>query len=149
MRISAFDQHLLDLGRRTTKLLMARQISRADAEDAVGAAFEKVYTLLPNLTVNNLDGWFYRVALNSYLDHYRKTSRLTYIAPPETGSEPPSAHFAELIESLNARDQEVVALKYYYGFSYQEIAMILDAKPATVQKQLARARAKLRHLWEE
>ncbi len=148
MRASAFDHHLLALGQQVINLLQARGISHADAEDAVSAAFEKVYVLLPTLTVTNLDGWFYRVALNSYLDHYRKHQRLAFTAPPETGVEN-ATPFATLIAELSPSDQEVLALKYYYGFTYREIATMLAAKPTSIQKQLARARTKLRQNWEE
>ncbi|WP_179395231.1 RNA polymerase sigma factor [Lacticaseibacillus absianus] len=144
-----FDDHLLALGRQVVARLAVRGISQADAEDAVGTAFERIYQLLPELTLTNLDGWFYRVALNAYLDAWRHRRKEALGAAVPAAAAPPPAQFATLIAPLNARDREILALKYYYGFSYQEIASALTLKPETVKKQLQRARARLRPYLED
>lgn len=146
---SDFDVHLLALGQQVVQRLQARGIQRADAEDAVATAYEKIIILLPNLSVRNFDGWFYRIALNAYLDELRKHRRETLTQQlPESSTLTPQS-FATLIAPLPANQQELVALKYYYGFSYEEIGDLLAIKPASVKTMLARARKQLRGQWEE
>ncbi|MFD1441906.1 RNA polymerase sigma factor [Lacticaseibacillus hegangensis] len=149
MAKSEFDQHLLALGGVVVQRLQARGIQRADAEDAVATAYEKIIVMLPDLSVRNFDGWFYRIALNAFLDSLRRRQNETLNAAiPEPAAASPT-QFAEMLAPLPANQQELLALKYYYGFSYQEIAQLLGLKPASVKTMLARARASLRTKWEE
>lgn len=108
---SDFDAHLLALGQQVVQRLQARGIQRADAEDAVATAYEKIIILLPNLSVRNFDGWFYRIALNACLDELRKHRRETLTQQlPEASTLTPQS-FATLIAPLPANQQELVALK--------------------------------------
>ncbi|WP_225046816.1 RNA polymerase sigma factor [Lacticaseibacillus kribbianus] len=146
---SGFDDHLLALGKRVIGLLVARGVPQADAEDAVGAAFERIYLLLPTLDVQNLDGWFYRVALNAYLDglRHRRREELRDTAPEAPAAAP--ERFSALVAAAPPADRELLALKYYYGFSAVEIAAALNLPPETVKKRLQRARSRLRTTLEE
>ncbi|WP_262316354.1 RNA polymerase sigma factor [Lacticaseibacillus parakribbianus] len=143
MARNGFDDHLLALGKRVIGLLAARGVPHADAEDAVGTAFERIYVLLPTLDVQNLDGWFYRVALNAYLDalRHRRREQLTARVPEPAASAP--EHFSTLVEAAAPADRELLALKYYYGFSVAEIAAALALPPETVKKRLQRSRSRL------
>ncbi|HKR21085.1 MAG TPA: sigma-70 family RNA polymerase sigma factor, partial [Pyrinomonadaceae bacterium] len=48
------------------------------------------------------------------------------------------------IEKLPQAYREIVVLRDIEGFTYQEIAMVLDCPAGTVMSRLGRARAKLR-----
>jgi RNA polymerase sigma-70 factor, ECF subfamily len=50
------------------------------------------------------------------------------------------------IEQLPLEFREIILLREYGEFSYQEIAALLDCRPGTVMSRLARARSKLRTL---
>ncbi|KRN25281.1 RNA polymerase sigma factor [Lacticaseibacillus camelliae] len=131
---SEFDQHLLALGQTVVQRLQARGIQRADAEDAVATAYEKIIILLPRLSVGNFDGWFYRIALNAFLDTLRKHQRETLMDRlPDSATATP-AQFAEMIAPLPDNQQELLALKYYYGFSYEEIAHLLGSSPPALRQ---------------
>ena len=54
------------------KLLLAKGAIKEDAEDIIQNTFYKVYTLLDSLTEDNIRPWFFRVALNEYIDLKRK-----------------------------------------------------------------------------
>lgn len=144
MAESELDLHLLELGQRVEKLLQSRGIQLADAQDAVASAYEKIIILLPSLSVYNLDGWFYRVSLNAYLDQLRKRKHEVITSTLPEGVNITSTVFAELIASLSPKDRELVSLKYYYGFSYEEIGKIMDLRTSSVKTMLARARKRLR-----
>lgn len=53
-------------------LLLAKGAKKEDAEDIIQNTFYKVYTLLDDLTEDNIRPWFFRVALNEYIDLKRK-----------------------------------------------------------------------------
>jgi RNA polymerase sigma-70 factor (ECF subfamily) len=52
----------------------------------------------------------------------------------------------EAIESLPDAYREIVVLRDIEGFTYQEIATVLDCPAGTVMSRLGRARGKLRKL---
>ena len=54
----------------------------------------------------------------------------------------------QAIESLPHTYREIVVLRDIEGFTYQEIATVLDCPAGTVMSRLGRARGKLRKLLE-
>lgn len=71
--------YLINLGEEVFKLLLAKGAIKEDAEDIIQNTFYKVYTLLDSLTEDNIRPWFFRVALNEYIDLKRKKSSRTSI----------------------------------------------------------------------
>lgn len=67
-----FASYLLSLGKEVHSLLERRGATKEDAEDIIQNTFYKVYTLLDDLTERNLRPWFFRVALNEFIDFKRK-----------------------------------------------------------------------------
>jgi len=53
------------------------------------------------------------------------------------------------ISALPEAFREVVVLRYFEGFSYRQIASILDCPTGTVMSRLNRARAELRAALDE
>ena len=66
--------YLIHLGEEVLRLLLAKGAIKEDAEDIIQNTFYKVYTLLDDLTESNIRPWFFRVALNEYIDLKRKKS---------------------------------------------------------------------------
>ncbi len=72
----------------------------------------------------------------------------------ETAKDPHALHVSkveveqlrEAIMRLPLEFREIILLREYGEFSYQEIAALLDCPPGTVMSRLARARSKLRTL---
>lgn len=64
--------YLIDLGEEVFRLLLVKGAKKEDAEDIIQNTFYKVYTLLDDLTESNMRPWFFRVALNEYIDLRRK-----------------------------------------------------------------------------
>ncbi len=70
----------------------------------------------------------------------------------ETAKDPHALHVSnvdvervrETIMRLPLEFREIILLREYGEFSYQEIATLLDCRPGTVMSRLARARSKLR-----
>jgi RNA polymerase sigma-70 factor (ECF subfamily) len=143
-----------------------------DAEDLLQEAYLRAYRAFDSFKEGtNLRAWLYRILTNAYINIYRKRQRepqtissddadewYLYDQLAESGREPSAE--AEVIESLP--DEEVqealaslpeqfrlaVLLADVEGFSYKEIAEILDVPIGTVMSRLHRGRRALeKRLW--
>lgn len=98
--------------------------------------------------------WLLRVAINVCKNlkksaWYRRTVGLdeglelsVQIPEPEEDGVLP------LVQRLPPRYRQVIYLRYYEEYEVGEIARLLGVKPALVSTRLARARAKLKRMWE-
>lgn len=144
----------------------------ADAEDLLQEAYLRAYRGFASFEEGtNLRAWLYRILTNAYINTYRKKQRqpqtisaddapewYLYDQLTDEGKEPSAE--AEVLESLP--DEEVqaalaelpeqfrmaVLLADVEGFSYKEIAEILDIPIGTVMSRLHRGRRALeKRLW--
>ncbi|MCI0768111.1 RNA polymerase sigma factor [Bacillus sp. TL12] len=143
--------YLIHLGEEVFNLLLAKGAKKEDAEDIIQNTFYKVYTLLDDLTENNIRPWFFRVALNEYIDLKRKKGQQNIYLTEEIYSKLQYTdcefevilnkdEIFNLLKDVKKEYKEVFFLKYYYDFSYKEIASILDIKVSSVKQKLFRAR---------
>lgn len=148
----------------------------ADAEDLVQETLFKAYRAYDTFQAGtNLRAWLYRILTNTYINQYRKESR----RPTETdleevqdlylyrrlGSEQATdlarsaedilldglveSDIKEAVDSLPENFRLPVLLADLGGFSYKEIADILDIPIGTVMSRLHRGRKALQKaLWE-
>ena len=142
----------------------------ADAEDLLQEAYLRAYRAFASFKEGtNLRAWLYRILTNAYINVYRKRQRepqtVSTDDTPEwylydqlaEGGREPSAE-AEVLESIP--DEEVqdalaslpeqfrlaVLLADVEGFSYKEIAEILEVPIGTVMSRLHRGRRALEKL---
>lgn len=143
--------YLLSLGKEVRSLLQSKGARKEDAEDIIQNTFYKVYTLLDDLTETNLCPWFFRVALNDYIDFKRKKEQQNvqitdaiYVKLQHTDGEFDAIlnkdEIYYLLKEIKKEYKEIFFLKYYYDFSYEEIASILSIKESSVKQKLYRAR---------
>lgn len=141
----------------------------ADAEDLLQETFEKAYAKFSQYTPGtNIKAWLYRILTNSYITRYRKRVReprrsstdtvedwqladAASHAPrglPSAESEAlgrlPSRQVREALESLSDEYRSAVYLADVEGFSYKQIAAMLDIPIGTVMSRLHRGRRILR-----
>jgi RNA polymerase sigma-70 factor (ECF subfamily) len=146
----------------------------ADAEDLVQETFLKAYRGYGGFQAGtNLKAWLYRILTNTYINKYRKDQRrpgevelgelqdlyLFRRLGEATGGATPSAEvevleqfvdsdIKEALESLPDHFRIPVLLADVEGFSYKEIAEVLDIPIGTVMSRLHRGRKALeRKLW--
>ncbi|MGX7025217.1 RNA polymerase sigma factor [Vagococcus hydrophili] len=146
----SLDQFLLDLGNQCYRLLIAKGASPHEAEDVVQEAYYKLIKIVPELKESQIKAWFFRVALNQFIDEKRKIKRLVLVEQTFFDDHPKKMDDYQRIvdldqiecqlESVKPEYQEILILKYYYGLSYLEISDILEIKPDSVKQKLARAR---------
>jgi RNA polymerase sigma-70 factor (ECF subfamily) len=147
----------------------------ADAEDVVQETFLKAYRAYHTFQEGtNLKAWLYRILTNTYINRYRKKARrpsetdfgevedlylYKRLGSGEAGAAARSAEdevlegFVEAdvkaaVEELPEHFRMPVLLADVEGFSYKEIAEILDVPIGTVMSRLHRGRKALeKALW--
>ncbi|HHY73604.1 MAG TPA: RNA polymerase sigma factor [Bacillus bacterium] len=143
--------YLINLGEEVFRLLLTKGAKKEDAEDIIQNTFYKVYTLLDDLTESNIRPWFFRVALNEYIDLKRKKEQQNISITEEIYSKLQHTDYEfdailnkdeifYLLKDIREEYKEIFFLKYYYELSYEEIAIILDIKVNSVKQKLYRAR---------
>ena len=143
----------------------------ADAEDVVQETFLKAYRGYHTFQEGtNLKAWLYRILTNTYINRYRKKTRrpqevelgeledlYLYKRLNESGSTGGASRSAEeevleqfgdsdvrgAVEALPEHFRLPVLLADVEGFSYKEIAEILDVPIGTVMSRLHRGRKQL------
>ena len=140
----------------------------ADAEDVVQETFLKAYRAYDSFEAGtNLKAWLYRILTNTYINKYRKKQRrpnevelgelqdmYLYRRLGEQSGASESAENTALdmfvdediiaaIESLPENFRLPVIYADVEGFSYKEIAEILDVPIGTVMSRLHRGRKRL------
>ncbi|MFW7419253.1 RNA polymerase sigma factor [Vagococcus fluvialis] len=144
------DQFLIDLANQTYRLLVSKGASHHEAEDVVQDTLYKLIKLLPELNHNQLKPWFFRVALNGFIDNKRKTQKTITVEQSFFHYYQENVnHYNRVInleqieiklDSIKKEYREILLLKYYYDLSYIEISEILNIKQNSVKQKLARAR---------
>jgi RNA polymerase sigma factor (sigma-70 family) len=143
--------YLINLGEEVFYLLLARGSKKEDAEDIIQDTFYKVYTLLDDLTESNIRPWFFRVSLNQYIDLKRKKEQQNIYLTEDIYSKLQHLdcefdtilnkdEIFYLLKDIKKEYKEIFFLKYYYDFSYEEIALILDIRVDSVKQKLYRSR---------
>ena len=147
--------------------------NQSDAEDLVQDTLFKAFRALDQFQKNtNFRAWVFRILVNTFITAYRKAikqpQKVSYddleefflykrldetVNLQETSKEEFLENLfdddvKEALESLPYQFRLVVLLCDVEGFSYNEIANIIDAPLGTVMSRLYRGRKLLqRHLW--
>jgi RNA polymerase sigma-70 factor (ECF subfamily) len=148
--------------------------NRSDAEDLVQETYFRAFRGFAGFKEGtNLKAWLYRILTNSYINTYRKKQREPQIVDGpddvdewylydriggrsvEDSAETtvldtiPDQAVKDAVESLPERFRLPVLLADVEGFSYKEIAEIMDTPIGTVMSRLHRGRKALeKALWE-
>ena len=152
----------------STALRMTR--NPADAEDLVQETFLRAYRAFDHYEDGtNLRAWLFRIMTNTYINMYRKKQR--QVQETELGDVEdlflyrrlrwfdsnavaesaesqmlalfPEAAVRDAVEALPEEYRVPMLLADVQGFSYKEIAEILDIKIGTVMSRLHRGRTRL------
>jgi RNA polymerase sigma-70 factor (ECF subfamily) len=123
----------------------------ADAQDVVQSSYEKLWINRDHVEYTRSKAYLFTIAYNQMIDHLRKVKRVTLkedIAHNSlvTNAEPNQLKkvLNEALTKLNDTQRSLVMLKDYEGYSYAEIAEIMDLNESQVKVYLHRARLILR-----
>ncbi len=147
--------------------------NESDAEDLVQETYVKAYRFWDRFEPgSNCRAWLFKIMTNIFINEYRSKSRSPVavnvdevddnflygqLAVDEPSENPEQQFFAKIfdddvkkaIEDLPDDFRFVVVLSFLEGFSYQEIADIMDLQLGTVKSRLHRGRKLLQKaLWD-
>ena len=171
-----FEQDAMQFSRQLYSAAIRMTRNPSDAEDLVQETYLKAYRAYHTFTEGtNLKAWLYRILTNTFINKYRKDTRRPSQVDLSTvedlylyrriGSDESAevsrttedrvldglveSDIKEAVEDLPETFRMPVLLADLEGFSYKEIAEILDIPIGTVMSRLHRGRkAMQKRLWE-
>ena len=171
-----FEQDAMQFSRQLYSAAIRMTRNPSDAEDLVQETYLKAYRAYHTFTEGtNLKAWLYRILTNTFINKYRKDTRRPSQVDLSTvedlylyrriGSDESAevsrttedrvldglveSDIKEAVEELPETFRMPVFLADLEGFSYKEIAEILDIPIGTVMSRLHRGRkAMQKRLWE-
>lgn len=156
-RISRGDARAFDLLYRTQgpklEAFLRRMLGNGQAaEDVLQETFARIWQH-PNgfqSERGTLRAYLFGVARNHAADWWRKHGALKEsIASEPVGRETETASLlTDAIERLSQEQRALIWLREVEGYSYEELAQILDIPVGTVASRLFAAREELRKIWQ-
>ena len=123
-----------------------------DAQDIVQSAFEKLWVNRAQVLPEKAKSYLFTVAYHQMIDHIRKSNKMPLSEETFIPHQPINQEQAELkqllmraVNQLNPTQKSLVLLKDYEGYSYQEIAEIMNLSDSQVKVYLHRARLILKN----
>ncbi len=163
-----FEQELLPHADALYNFAFHLTYNDADADDLVQETFMKAYRSIDSYHQGtNAKAWLFKILKNAFINEYRRKSRLPdtvnyedYLRVEDTDDDGVSGALVDIREdvfsgmmgdevsgALNALPGDfrtVILLCDLEGFSYEEIAKIVDIPIGTVRSRLHRARNMLK-----
>ncbi len=163
---SSFSQVALDQIDALYGYALTLTRDRAEAEDLVQDTYLRAVRAWAQLQPNsNVKGWLFVILRNAWLNRIRHARSgpafIEFDDEEASGScidsraaDPYVLYLRKLeheeiknaIDSLPMLHREIIVLRDIEGFSYQEIASMLDCPAGTVMSRLGRARERLRQI---
>lgn len=135
-----------------------------DAEDIIQETFIKAVRGLHNYRhLNRFRIWLFKICHNSLRDYHKKASRRREISfdpvdLPTAGTVNPESSIIErehalrvqaTLNRLPPKQRLAVVLRYYHGFSLQDIAAMSHCPVGTVKSRLNKALKTLKYIIQE
>lgn len=155
---------LVEIYQRPVYNLCYRMLGNpGDAEDAAQETFIRAYKAFHRYDPSRkFSTWLLTIASNYCIDQHRRRKLPTFSYDSLPVPDLPAKSIgmenrmmnnehnnkvAELLECLNPKDRSAVVLRYWYDYSYEEIAEALSLTVSAVKSRLHRARRDLASEW--
>ena len=157
---------LVEAYQRPVYNLCYRMLGNAgDAEDAAQETFIRAYKAIKRYDPSRkFSTWLLSIASNYCIDQHRRRKLPTFsydsLPVPDIPDKQPtlesdftqgemSDQVMDLLETLAEKDRSAVIMRYWYDYSYEEIAESLSLTVSAVKSRLHRARRELAGEWIE
>lgn len=149
----------LDYRDRVFGYVMSKVAHTQDAENITADVFVKVFEKLNTFDAQkaSLSTWIYTIARNTVTDYFRmrkavfelpQSQASDFSVEDEICSNETLDELADALEALDARERDIIILRYYSGKTLKEIAVHLGISYAYVKVLQNKALAKLKNFLE-
>ncbi|MCR3922497.1 MAG: sigma-70 family RNA polymerase sigma factor [Firmicutes bacterium] len=169
--LRAYDELMQRYEKKVYALCFRMVGDRDDAADLAQEAFLKAFRALPSFKGEaSFSTWLFRIVTNTCLDERRKRKNNSSVSldkpwPTEEGEllrevldntpgplavtlqRELQAEIRSLLNKLSPAQRAVIVMRDLEGFSYEEMATILQVNMGTIKSRLNRARQQLRTLY--
>ena len=142
--------------RRLGAFIQSRVSDDGEAEDILQEVFIRVHrNLCCQSEWNKPEGWFYQIARNLIIDHYRRRRELVEIPeslpaeldlPEEDAETVLALSLKEMIDELPEPYRQALLLTEYQGLSQKQLAKSQGISLSGAKSRVQRARDKLRDM---
>lgn len=151
--LKLFQQYEIDVYRVAFVYLKNESDALDVVQEVAYRSFKKIDTLK---NPQYFKTWLIKIAITCSIDLIRKNKKVVQLKPEyqeaigvEDEDIPLSLTLQELLEQLNEDEKSIILLKFYEGYSFKEIADILNMPLGSAKSVLYRALGKLRKHYKE
>jgi len=148
-----YNQYVEEYSDRVFRYILKSCRHRADAEDIVQVTFQRLWEKKDTIQVEKIKSWLFTTAHNRMIDLFRKRKPETPIKPlhnPSSDSDAKRVDLKDLIDKaltyLPEAQKQVILLRDYEGYSYEDISTITDMSLSQVKVYIFRGRKKLQEI---
>lgn len=146
--LELFQQFEQDIYRMAYAYVKNKDDALDVVQEAAFRAFLKFETLKE---VQYFKTWLIKITINCAVDLLRKKKKVVHLQTTDTeflstsmGDIPLSLSLQDLLELLDEDEKTIVLLKFYQGYTFQEISEFINKPASTVKSVLYRSLEKLR-----
>lgn len=151
MTISEYNQSVTLYSDNVYRFILKNIRHVENAQDIVQSSFEKMWINREKVEAEKSKSFLFTVAYNQMIDFIRKNKRIIYtdeVLVNTVTYQKPQNELKRILmmalDRLNETQKSLVMLKDYEGYSYTEIAEIMNLSESQVKVYLHRARIQLR-----
>jgi len=127
----------------------ARRISdRHDAEDLTATVFTRALASLSRFRGGSVAAWLFQIAHHTIVNYYKQRRSSVFLSPDQHDTSPAPVetliqseteqYLRQLVDSLPARQRDILLMKIVGGLTAEEIATALGLRAGTVRVTLHR-----------
>ncbi|PAK35220.1 RNA polymerase sigma factor [Peribacillus simplex] len=151
--IKLFQQYEEDIYRMAYVYVKNESDALDVVQEVAYRSFKKIETLK---NPEYFKTWLIKIAITCSIDLVRKNKNVVQLKPEydecisfEDEDIPLSITLQELLDQLNEDEKSIIILKFYEGYSFKEIADLLNMPIGSAKSVLYRALGKLRKQFKE
>lgn len=134
---------------RIYRFLLKNARETNTAQDLVQESFEKLWCHRESVSAEKAKSYLFKIAYNAFIDYTRKHNKqFVTDTLPEVETNEQYSDLKEILEialnRLPEKYKSIIMLRDYEGYSYSEIADILELNEAQVKINIYRARVMLK-----